>query len=148
MFMTDLMRQINQNPGLIITLKKCRGENAIFTRVAEISIRKAAKEYEVPYATVEKWMSASTPSNTDIAARIAACEEEIGKMDKALKAKKMELKALQKLKAKEDKAAEKEREAQAKAEADRKAAEDRKRLLQALSESGKSVEEILGFHNM
>lgn len=53
-----------------------------------------------------------------------------------------------KQKAKEDKAAEKEREAQAKAEADRKAAEDRKTLLQALSESGKSVEEILGFHNM
>lgn len=93
-------------------------------------------------------MSASTPSNTDIAARIAACEEEIGKLDAVLKAKRNELKRLLKQKAKEDKAAEKEREAQAKAEADRKAAEDRKRLLQALSESGKSVEEILGFHNM
>ena len=148
MLMKDLMRQINQNPGSLITLKKCRGENAIFTRTTEIGISKAAKEYEVPYATVAKWMSASTPLNTDTAARITACKEEIGKLDKALKAKKMELKALQKLKAKEDKAAEKEREAQAKAEADRKAAEDRKRLLQALSESGKSVEEILRFLNM
>ena len=148
MLMKDLMRQINQNPGSLITLKKCRGENAIFTRTTEIGISKAAKEYEVPYATVAKWMSASTPLNTDTAACIAACKEEIGKLDAVLKAKRNELKRLLKQKAKEDKAAEKEREAQAKAEADRKAAEDRKRLLQALSESGKSVEEILGFHNM
>ena len=148
MLMKDLMRQINQNPGLIITLKKCRGENAIFTRVAEISIRKAAKEYEVPYATVAKWMSASTPLNTDTAARITACKEEIGKLDKALKAKKMELKVLQKLRAKEDRGAERRGAAEAKTEADRKAAEDREKLIQALSESGKSVDEILGFHNM
>ena len=148
MLMTDLMRQINQNPGSLITLKKCRGENAIFTRTTEIGISKAAKEYEVPYATVAKWMSASTPLNTDTAARITACKEEIGKLDKALKAKKMELKVLQKLRAKEDRAAERRRAAEAKTEADRKAAEDREKLIQALSESGKSVDEILGFHNM
>ena len=122
-------------------------KNTILTRAAEIGVSKTAKEYGVPYATVAKWMSASTPLNTDIAARIEACGEEIEKLDKALKAKKMELKALQKLKAKEDKVAEKRREAEAKAEADRKAAEDRKRLIHALSESGKSVEEILAFLN-
>ena len=93
-------------------------------------------------------MSASTPLNTDTAARIAACKEEIGKLDKALKAKKMELKVLQKLRAKEDRGAERRRAAEAKTEADRKAAEDREKLIQALSESGKSVDEILGFHNM
>ena len=148
MLMTDLMRQINQNPGSLITLKKCRGENAIFTRTTEIGISKAAKEYEVPYATVAKWMSASTPLNTDTAACIAACKEEIGKLDKALKAKRNELKRLLKQKEKEDRAAERRRAAEAKTEADRKAAEDREKLIQALSESGKSVEEILRFLNM
>jgi transposase-like protein len=111
----------------------------ILTRAAEIGVSKTAKEYGVPYATVAKWMSASSPLNTDIAARIEACGEEIEKLDKALKAKKAELKALQKLKAKEDKAAEKRREAEVKAEADRKAAEDREMLIRDLAESGKSV---------
>ena len=148
MLMTDLMRQINQNPGSLITLKKCRGENAIFTRTTEIGISKAAKEYEVPYATVAKWMSASTPLNTDTAACIAACKEEIGKLDAVLKAKRNELKRLLKQKEKEDRAAERRRAAEAKTEADRKAAEDREKLIQALSESGKSIEEILRFLNM
>ena len=128
-------------------------KQAILTRAGEIGVSKAAKEYGVPYATVAKWRKENdaflsnevTPSDTP--ALIAACEEEITALTESLKAKKNELKALQKQKAKEDRAEEKRREAAAKAEAERKAAADKEKLLQALSESGKSVDELLAFLN-
>ena len=121
----------------------------ILTRAAEIGVSKTAKEYSVPYATVAKWMGTSTRLNeaTDTAALIEVCEREIAALDTSLKTKKAELKALQKQMAEEAKEAEKKREAAAKAEAERKAAEDKKKLIQALSESGKSVDEILAFLN-
>jgi transposase-like protein len=128
-------------------------KQTILNRAAEIGVSKAAKEYGVPYATVAKWRKESGAflRNEVIAsetpALIAACEGEIVALTESLKEKKNELKLLLKQKAKEDKAEEKRREAAAKAEAERKAAEDKKKLLQALTESGKSVDELLAFLN-
>jgi transposase-like protein len=125
----------------------------ILSRAAEIGVSKAAKEYGIPYATVAKWRkeNGAVPGDevgaSDTAELIAICEEEIVTLTDALKAKKNELKALQKQKAREEKAEEKRREAEAKAEAERKAAEDKAKLLQALTESGKSVDELLAFLN-
>ena len=96
-----------------------------------------------------KWMKAAGNSVTNtvkeigglpgeaverINAEIAAKEEEIGKIEETLKLRKAELKELQKAKAK----AEKEKE---KIEA----AEQKKQLVEAVMNSGKSVDEILAF---
>ena len=118
-----------------------------------IGISKAAKEHGVPYATVAKWrkendtVSDNVVTASETPALIAACEDEINALTESLKAKKNELKVLLKQKAREDKAAEKRREAAAKAEAERKAAEDKLKLLRALDDSGKSVDELLAFLN-
>jgi len=64
--------------------------------------------------------------------RIAAAEQEIAALTEQLKAKKAELKKMLKEKARADKLA-----------AAKKAEEDKAKLLEAISASGKSVEEIL-----
>jgi transposase-like protein len=126
---------------------------SILARAAAIGVSKAAKEHGVPYATVAKWrkendvFKSDEAATSDTPALIEACEEEIVALNESLKAKKNELKALLKQKAKEDRAEEKRKEAAARAEAERKAAEDKEKLLQALSESGKSVDELLAFLN-
>lgn len=66
--------------------------------------------------------------------KISAITTEIKELDGALKAKKTELKALVKAKAEAEAAA-----------AAKKAEEDRARILEAVKNSGKSVEEILEF---
>lgn len=128
-------------------------KKTILARAAAIGVSKAAKEHGVPYATVAKWrkendtVSDNVVTASETPALIAACEDEINALTESLKAKKNELKVLLKQKAREDKAAEKRREAAAKAEAERKAAEDKLKLLRALDDSGKSVDELLAFLN-
>ena len=64
--------------------------------------------------------------------RIVAVEAEIAELTAALKAKKADLKKLKKAKPQADKAAE-----------EKKAEEDKIKLLDAIAQSGKSVDEIL-----
>ena len=64
--------------------------------------------------------------------KIAAVEAEIEELTAALKAKKADLKKLKKAKLQADKAAE-----------EKKAEEDKIKLLDAIAQSGKSVDEIL-----
>ena len=68
--------------------------------------------------------------------KIVAVEAEITELDAALKAKKAELKNLKKAKLQSEKAA-------AKAAAEKKAEEDKAKVLEAIAQSGKSVDEIL-----
>ncbi len=68
----------------------------------------------------------------NLEAKIAAAESEIAALTEQLKAKKAELKLMQKEKARSDKRA-----------AAKKAEEDKAKLLEAISASGKSVEEVL-----
>ncbi len=68
--------------------------------------------------------------------KIIAVEAEITELDAALKAKKSELKNLKRAKVQADKAA-------AKAAEEKKAEEDKAKLLDAIAQSGKSMDEIL-----
>lgn len=127
----------------------------ILARVAEIGAAAAAKEAGVNYNSVLNWVKAA-PTVTSagnsvkntvkkiaalpvealerINADISKTEAEIQNLEETLKLKKSELKALQKNKAK----AEKEKELC-------DAAEQKKQLIEAVMNSGKSVEEIMGF---
>ena len=127
----------------------------ILARVAEIGAAAAAKEAGVNYNSVLNWVKAAptvtsagnSVKNTvkKIAALpvealerinvdISKTEEEIRNLEETLKQKKSELKDLQKNKAK----AEKEKELF-------DAAEQKKQLIEAVMNSGKSVEDIMGF---
>ena len=68
--------------------------------------------------------------------KIIAVEAKITELDAALKAKKSELKNLKRAKVQADKAA-------AKAAEEKKAEEDKAKLLDAIAQSGKSMDEIL-----
>ena len=127
----------------------------ILARVAEIGAAAAAKEAGVNYNSVLNWVKAA-PTVTSagnsvkntvkkiaalpvealerINADISKTEEEIRNLEETLKQKKSELKDLQKNKAK----AEKEKELF-------DAAEQKKQLIEAVMNSGKSVEEMMGF---
>ena len=127
----------------------------ILARVAEIGAAAAAKEAGVNYNSVLNWVKAA-PTVTSagnsvkntvkkiaalpvealerINADISKTEAEIQNLEETLKLKKSELKALQKNKAK----AEKEKELF-------DAAEQKRQLIEAVMNSGKSVEEILTF---
>ena len=119
----------------------------VIARAAEIGAAAAAREAGVSYNGLLKWMHAgkeSVKSSMEltgdlvekIGAQIEAKEEEIKEIEEALKGRKAELKEL--LKAKEK--AEKEKE---KVEA----AEQKKQLVEAVMNSGRSMEEILEFLN-
>jgi Skp family chaperone for outer membrane proteins len=69
----------------------------------------------------------------DVDAKIAAAQAEITRLSAELKARKTELRALNRAKQNADKAA-----------AERRAEEDRKAILAAAERSGKTVDEILG----
>ena len=69
----------------------------------------------------------------DVDAKIAAAQAEIARLSAELKARKTELRALNRAKQNADKAA-----------AERRAEEDRKAILAAAERSGKTVDEILG----
>ena len=69
----------------------------------------------------------------DVDAKIATAQAEITRLSAELKARKTELRALNRAKQNADKAA-----------AERRAEEDRKAILAAAERSGKTVDEILG----
>ena len=120
----------------------------ILARAAEIGVAAAAREAGVSYNGLLKWMHAGKASAVKagmemtgdlvekIGAQIAAKEEEIQNLEASLKDRKAELKELLKAKVK----AEKEKEAA-------KAAEEKKKLVEAVMNSGRSMEEILEFLN-
>ena len=122
----------------------------ILARAAEIGAAAAAREAGVSYNGLLKWMHAAKNPVTavksgmeltgdlveKIGAQISMKEEEIKELEESLKGRKAELKELLKAKAK----AEKEKEAA-------KAAEEKKKLVEAVMNSGRSMEEILEFLN-
>ena len=121
----------------------------VIARAAEIGAAAAAREAGVSYNGLLKWMHAAKNPVTavkgmeltgdlveKIGAQIAAKEEEIREIEAALKDRKAELKELLKAKGK----AEKEKEMA-------KAAEEKKQLVEAVMNSGRSMEEILEFLN-
>ena len=122
----------------------------ILARAAEIGAAAAAREAGVSYNGLLKWMHAAKNPVTAVksgvemtgdlverlSAQISMKEEEIKELEEALKDRKAELKELLKAKVK----AEKEKEAA-------KAAEEKKKLVEAVMNSGRSMEEILEFLN-
>ena len=119
----------------------------ILARVAEIGAAAAAREAGVSYNSVLKWMKGSANAikkgvemTGDLVerlnAQIEAKEEEIREIEAALKGRKAELKELLKAKAKAEKEKEKVKEA-----------EEKKQLVEAVMNSGRSMEEILEFLN-
>ena len=119
----------------------------ILARVAEIGAAAAAREAGVSYNSVLKWMKGSANAvkkgvemTGDLVerlnAQIEAKEEGIQELEEQLKERKAELKELQRAKAK----AEKEKELL-------DAAEQKKQLVEAVMNSGKSVDEIIAFLN-
>ena len=120
----------------------------VIARAAEIGAAAAAREAGVSYNGLLKWMHAGKESAVKsgmeltgdlvekIGAQIESKEEEIQNLEASLKDRKVELKELLKAKGK----AEKEKEAA-------KAAEGKKKLVEAVMNSGRSMEEILEFLN-
>ena len=119
----------------------------VIARAAEIGAAAAAREAGVSYNGLLKWMHAGKESVKSgmeltgdlvekIGAQIEAKEEEIKELEESLKGRKAELKELLKAKAKAEK--EKERV---------EAAEQKKQLVEAVMNSGRSMEEILEFLN-
>ena len=120
----------------------------ILARATEIGAAAAAREAGVSYNGLLKWMHAGKASAVKagmemtgdlverLSAQISMKEEEIKEIEEALKGRKAELKELLKAKGK----AEKEKEAA-------KAAEEKKKLVEAVMNSGRSMEEILEFLN-
>ena len=120
----------------------------ILARAAEIGAAAAAREAGVSYNGLLKWMHAGKASAVKagmemtgdlverLSAQIEAKEEEIREIEAALKGRKAELKELLKAKAKAEKEKEKVKEA-----------EEKKQLVEAVMNSGRSMEEILEFLN-
>ena len=121
----------------------------IIARAAEIGAAAAAREAGVSYNGLLKWMHAAKNPVTAVkgmeltgdlverlSAQIESKEEEIKELEESLKGRKAELKELLKAKGK----AEKEKEMA-------KAAEEKKKLVEAVMNSGRSMEEILEFLN-
>ena len=123
-------------------------KQSILARVAEIGAAAAAKEAGVSYNSVLRWVHADknpikavkkgAPGDLveRLNAQIEAREEGIKELEEALKERKAELKELQKAKMR----AEKEKELL-------DAAEEKKKLVEAVMNSGKSVDEIMAFLN-
>ena len=120
----------------------------ILARVAEIGAAAAAREAGVSYNSVLRWVHEG-PANAvkkgvemtgdlveRLNAQISLKEEGIKELEEALKERKAELKELQKAKMR----AEKEKELL-------DAAEEKKKLVEAVMNSGKSVDEIMAFLN-
>ena len=126
----------------------------ILIRAMAIGVGKAAKEYDMSYQTLLNWwkkkeefLGDQSVSGSDTDEKIQYVQAEIDDLNEAVKAKKAELKELLKQKAKEAREEAKRKEKEAKAEAKRKVEEEKKQLLNALMESGKSIDEIMAFLN-
>ena len=126
----------------------------ILIRAMAIGVGKAAKEYDMSYQTLLNWwkkkeefLGDQSVSGSDTDEKIQYVQAEIDNLNEAIKAKKAELKELLKQKAKEAREEAKRKEKEAKAEAKRKVEEEKKQLLNALMDSGKSIDEIMAFLN-
>ena len=126
----------------------------ILIRAMAIGVGKAAKEYDMSYQTLLNWwkkkeefLGDQSVSGSDTDEKIQYVQAEIDDLNEAVKAKKAELKELLKQKAKEAREEAKRKEKEAKAEAKRKVEEEKKQLLNALMDSGKSIDEIMAFLN-
>ena len=126
----------------------------ILIRAMAIGVGKAAKEYDMSYQTLLNWwkkkeefLGDQSVSGSDTDEKIQYVQAEIDDLNEAIKAKKAELKELLKQKAKEAREEAKRKEKEAKAEAERKVEEEKKQLLNALMDSGKSIDEIMAFLN-
>ena len=126
----------------------------ILIRAMAIGVGKAAKEYDMSYQTLLNWwkkkeefLGDQSVSGSDTDEKIQYVQAEIDNLNEAIKAKKAELKELLKQKTKEAREEAKRKEKEAKAEAERKVEEEKKHLLNALMESGKSIDEIMAFLN-
>ena len=126
----------------------------ILIRAMAIGVGKAAKEYDMSYQTLLNWwkkkeefLGDQSVSGSDTDEKIQYVQAEIDDLNEAIKAKKAELKELLKQKAKEAREEAKRKEKEAKAEAKRKVEEEKKQLLNALMDSGKSIDEIMAFLN-
>ena len=126
----------------------------ILIRAMAIGVGKAAKEYDMSYQTLLNWwkkkeefLGDQSVFGSDTDEKIQYVQAEIDELNEAIKAKKAELKELLKQKAKEAREEAKRKEKEAKAEAERKVEEEKKQLLNALMESGKSIDEIMAFLN-
>ena len=123
----------------------------IIARAADIGAAAAAREAGVSYNGVLKWIHAGKEGVKSGVEKIAALpdekiellndqisakEEEIREIEESLKGRKGELKELLKAKAK----AEKEKEMV-------KAAEEKKKVVEAVLNSGRSMDEIMSFLN-
>ena len=119
----------------------------ILARAAEIGAAAAAREAGVSYNGLLKWMHAGKESVKSgmeltgdlverLSAQISMKEEEIREIEESLKGRKAELKELLKAKGKAEKEKEKVKEA-----------EEKKKLVEAVMNSGRSMEEILEFLN-
>ena len=119
----------------------------VIARAAEIGAAAAAREAGVSYNGLLKWMHAGKESAVKgmeltgdlverLSAQIESKEEEIKEIEEALKGRKAELKELLKAKGKAEKEKEKVKEA-----------EEKKQLVEAVMNSGRSMEEILEFLN-
>lgn len=126
----------------------------ILIRAMAIGVGKAAKEYDMSYQTLLNWwkkkeefLGDQSVSGSDTDEKIQYVQAEIDDLNEAIKAKKAELKELLKQKTKEAREEAKRKEKEAKAEANRKVEEEKKQLLNALMDSGKSIDEIMAFLN-
>ena len=126
----------------------------ILIRAMAIGVGKAAKEYDMSYQTLLNWwkkkeefLGDQSVSGSDTDEKIQYVQAEIDNLNEAIKAKKAELKELLKQKTKEAREEAKRKEKEAKAEAKRKVEEEKKQLLNALMDSGKSIDEIMAFLN-
>ena len=126
----------------------------ILIRAVAIGVGKAAKEYDMSYNTLLNWWKKKEEflgdqpiSGSDTDEKIKYVQDEINSLSETVKAKKAELKELLKQQAKEAREEAKRKEKEAKAEAERKVEEEKKQLLNALMESGKSIDEIMEFLN-
>ena len=122
----------------------------VIARAAEIGAAAAAREAGVSYNGLLKWMHAAKNPVTAVksgmeltgdlverlSAQIESKEEELQNLEASLKDRKTELKELLKAKAKAEKEKEKVKEA-----------EEKKKLVEAVMNSGRSMEEILEFLN-
>ena len=120
----------------------------IIARAGDIGAAAAAREAGVSYNGVLKWIHAGKANAVkkgvemtgdlveSLSAQISSKEEEIREIEESLKGRKGELKELLKAKAKAEKEKEKVKEA-----------EEKKKVVEAVLNSGRSVEEIMSFLN-
>ena len=106
----------------------------VIARAAEIGAAAAAREAGVSYNGLLKWMHAAKNPVTAVKSGVEMTGDLVEKIGAQIEAKEEEIREIEAVKA------EKEKEAA-------KAAEEKKKLVEAVMNSGRSMEEILEFLN-